>query len=1033
MMNHEAISRFRQRPAETGQTPARLRLKTWIIGPVALAMFAGLASYLGYEFFEARRESKQYMRRLVDDVESEWRRHVLAKVQILQGHLLHLARDPALFAAWETGDRDTLNALSQPLFSELKKQVAITHLYYVTPDRTCFLRVHQPVRCGDRIDRTTMLAAEQTGADAWGVELGPLAAFTLRYVRPWVKDGKIVGYLELGCELNGVAQEIAGDLNVDLVLLTRKKQTSREKFAAGKPVFGFAGEWDEYPDWVVSHQTLPETPAGLARQFAAGHDGLDDKPFRLQHEGTAFDCGLVRLRDVANRRVADLVVLHDVTAEVSAAHSALLLHLCLTAAFFAGILLVLWVVVGRAETQLSQAFAATRESESCLRAITDTAHDAIVMMDSAGGICYWNLAAERMLGYTREEALGQDLHALLAPPVFQELHRAAFPEFQRSGAGAAIGKTLELMARRKDGAEIAISLSLSAIPIRGRWHAVGLLRDETERKRIEGELRESEARFRSLFNNAVSGVGIHEIVLNEHGAPIDYIFLDVNAAFETQTGLTAARVLGRRVSEVLPGIEHTPLIAMYGQVVSTGEPVQFEQFIEPLQRHYSVSAYRVSAGRFATVFRDITARKRAEEELRAAAAALASTNRSLCESNRFAESATRAKSEFLANMSHEIRTPMTAILGYTDILTESLKDPGQQEALQVIRRNGDYLLSIINDILDISRIEAGKVEVERVACSPATIVRDVVSLMRVRASEKGIDLTLEYAEPCPQIVLTDPTRLRQILVNLVGNAIKFTESGCVRIIVHHQRRDTLRTELRCEIIDTGIGMTSEQIHQLFQPFHQADASVNRKFGGSGLGLAISKRLANLLGGDIIVRSQPGQGSTFTLTIDVGSPAGDAPMHRAGETAGRALPGNSPCQPEVRLNCRILLVEDGPDNRRFLTHVLKKAGAEVEGAEDGRQAVAAVATADPEFDIVLMDVQMPIMDGHQATRELRRLGYTRPIIALTAHAMAEDRERCFAAGCDDYLSKPIDRQQLLYAVASWVNKKSEIPLGTISSA
>jgi signal transduction histidine kinase len=425
-------------------------------------------------------------------------------------------------------------------------------------------------------------------------------------------------------------------------------------------------------------------------------------------------------------------------------------------------------------------------------------------------------------------------------------------------------------------------------------------------------------------------------------------------------------------------------------------------------------------------------RKLAEELQQQYNVVLESQRQAMEELYAAAESATRAKSEFLANMSHEIRTPMTAILGYVDFLAGQLDQPEHLEALNIIRRNGDHLLTVINDILDLSKIEAGKFQVERRACSPAAVAAEVVSLMRVRARGKGLGLELEFAGPLPETVLTDMARLRQILLNLVGNAVKFTETGSVRIIVRLADRDGLEPRLVYEVVDTGIGITAAQIDSLFRPFQQAEASTSRKFGGTGLGLAISKRLATFLGGDINVRSEPGEGSTFALTIDPGPLAGVALLEHPSEAI--AAPAASPARgrPLPRLDCRILLAEDGVDNQRFISFLLKKAGAEVTTVENGRKAMEMALASFPgwgrrhddlrlPFDVILMDMQMPVMDGYEATRRLRDEGYAGPIIALTAHAMADDRQKCLGAGCDDYATKPIDRAALLNLIAAMLEK------------
>lgn len=388
--------------------------------------------------------------------------------------------------------------------------------------------------------------------------------------------------------------------------------------------------------------------------------------------------------------------------------------------------------------------------------------------------------------------------------------------------------------------------------------------------------------------------------------------------------------------------------------------------------------------------------------------------RSINEALEQTRAADRAKSQFLANMSHEIRTPMTAILGYTELLFErSLDAAAAHDALATIKRNGDHLLTIINDILDLSKIEAGRLVVECNVFSPRQIVNEVVDLLRVRAEARGLRFEVVWTEPLPFEIETDPTRLRQILLNLVGNAIKFTERGSVRLEVSRHAGAT--PNLRFAVHDTGIGMTEEQLGRLFQPFMQADGSMTRRFGGTGLGLAISRRLAELMGGTIDVTSGPMEGSTFTLTIPV-TRTFDAPG--SGFACGLTTPSretHAPIDGDLLAGYRVLLAEDSPDNQRLIRHVVTRAGAEVVVTDNGREAceLALSALRDRRpFAVLLMDMQMPILDGYEATRRLREAGYDRPIIALTAHSMGADREKCRIAGCDDYGAKPIDRAQLI---------------------
>ena len=382
-----------------------------------------------------------------------------------------------------------------------------------------------------------------------------------------------------------------------------------------------------------------------------------------------------------------------------------------------------------------------------------------------------------------------------------------------------------------------------------------------------------------------------------------------------------------------------------------------------------------------------------------------------------AEAANRAKSQFLANMSHEIRTPLTAILGFTENLLEpQVPEVERTAALQTILRNGHHLLQLINDILDLSKIEAGRLEVEKLSCSPGELLADVVSALRVKADAKRVGLLMSYRGSVPETIHSDPTRLRQILINLVGNAIKFTERGHVEIgvSVEHVRSD--RPMLRVDIVDTGIGMTPQQLERLFEPFSQADGSVTRRFGGTGLGLSISRRLAQLLGGDIAVTSELDRGSIFTVVLETG-PLDDVEW-RSTPPVGFESRRMANISNDTKLTGRLLLAEDGPDNQLLIGSFLRKCGADVTIVDNGRKAVdralASLAGSAP-FDMILMDMQMPVLDGYAATRELRSNGWLHPILALTANAMSGDRQKCLAAGCDDFATKPIDRRKLVAQV------------------
>jgi signal transduction histidine kinase/ActR/RegA family two-component response regulator len=378
--------------------------------------------------------------------------------------------------------------------------------------------------------------------------------------------------------------------------------------------------------------------------------------------------------------------------------------------------------------------------------------------------------------------------------------------------------------------------------------------------------------------------------------------------------------------------------------------------------------------------------------------------------------ANEVRSQFLANVSHEVRTPVTALLGFAELLLDPHLPRGQHDDfVRTVRRNAQHLLAILNDLLDSAKIESGQMSVERLPVPFAELLFEVVDLSIAAAARKGVDLRAELAGPVPATIVTDPIRLRQILMNLVGNAVKFTSEGSIRLVVSMAGESTVRID----VVDTGIGITEAQKARLFQPFAQADASTSRRFGGTGLGLALSRNLARLLGGDITVDSLPGVGSTFRVELDTGDIAGVPRLERL-HRALRPASAASASEPQVLAEHRLLVVEDSADNRRLVSFVLRKAGATVDVAENGRIAVDllldAMAGGAP-YDLVVMDMQMPVLDGYAATAELRGRGIDVPILALTASAMQADQDACLQAGCTAFATKPIDRVALVARVAA----------------
>ncbi len=1358
-----------------------IRLRGWIVGPVALAMACWFIYWVIWQKDAPADPTERSCHRLLVQTQEAWQRLLQSKAQTLRYLFQDLAENGELCEAWHHRDRNTLRFLVEPLATQLKERYRITHFYFIEPDGTCFFRGHTPEKYGDRITRISFQTAVRTGQDSWGIEISAQDTLTLRYVRPWKYQGKPDGYIELGLELESLAQEGARHVGVEVVTVFRKQHVSPEAFQRGKQLFGYVGEWETYPELALAHHTLAALPPVLHRRLAAGHDVLGSENLRFSWQGRTWEAGLVHLRDIAGRDVADLIVLNDITAPMNLMRSLSWLSLVLGSAFCIGILILLDTVSQVAERQLRKAFHDLETQRQWLHATLHSIGDGVICTDAQARVADMNPAAQWITGWTLPEAMGKPIQEVFriiqtdtggeaSDPVHQaiqsgqvvelsndttlvhrtgierqiadtcapirdendrvlgsvlvfhdvskeyELKRALrerlkelsclhrirdlldgewaeellcrqaadrltegmqWPElaqtyvelagrwypgdsetpanvppqlpeqpkyllqadihldgqrvgrvvvfykevrpfllpyeeelvqatarflslclerhqaqqalqaerskleaiFEASPVGLVVisshGDILQLNqtaaeylginAQRSFGRpgivfgcvhaketpqgcgfsshcrQCAIRQSLEQAlryhqpqeleenrlelefggeirpvwlrwnirPIHqaGAWYAVAAFQDITARKQAEQELQhtlelalrhqaetaalleaakavlqhrqfpEAVERICKICKERVGATAAYVTLLNETGDQTEIVFMDTGGKPCSVDCSLPMLIRGLRKlaweSRVPVWENHFPQ-SPWADLLPVGHaPIQ-NVMVVPLMLEDHVMGlfvlgnksddFTIEDARILCALADLAALAlwnsrnldslvRSKKELQRYAETLETTNRVLKEFVHLAESATRAKSEFLTNISHEIRTPMTAILGYTELLLEEMSSSPLREYLCTIQRNGQYLLQLINDILDLSKIEVGKLPIHWVSCSPQEIAAEVKQLLQVRADAKGIQLSLQATPSLPQQMHTDPVRLRQILVNLVGNAIKFTETGSVRIVL---QRNQDPTRIQFDILDTGIGMTAEQASKIFEPFSQADSSVTRKYGGSGLGLTISKRLAELLGGQLtLVRTEPGDGSHFRLSLPIGlvpennlpdekniaepdslppycdptspePPLADFPIAIAATSLSEAKA--TPQQSALLQGCRILLAEDAPENQRLLNLILQKAGAEVTVVENGQAAVQTALDAQRKehpFDAILMDMQMPIMDGYTATQQLRSEGYHGPILALTAHATEEDRQKCLVAGCNDYLSKPVSRAKLIQQVAQYTRSPQSL--------
>jgi PAS domain S-box-containing protein len=1117
--------------------PEFIKFKIWIVAPAGIVVLAAII-FLGiFRYMQFQDESKKDMRFIADQARNLLNRNIRFEVQLLKSQIDSISVNVPIVNAWQNRDFQNLKETVSPVFEKLKSEYDITHFYFISPEGICLLRAHQPERNGDKISRSTLLNAMQTGENSWGIELGPMGSLTLRYVKPWIYGGRITGYLELGIEVDHITNQMARDMNIDILTVIDKKNISRENYEAGRHAFDFTGLWDSHKDIVIAHQTKSDIPADIIAWIESLHNKADENDSLISSYGKKkYVCGIIHLIDLSGSDASHLVIMKDITVLSGRSMSSLILNLSLAGVLLGSIIILIWSVTGTAETQLGSYFRQLHESETNFRDFFKSMADMVIAGSLEGDILFANAAVSQTLGYSSEELAS--MNVINFHP--EENRSEVWDTFQAMLRGEKESGSFNLLRRSGEvlPAEVRVFL--------GRWNGdyciFGIYKNLTAE-------REAQERFEHLFRNNPALMALTTLP--------DRLFFDVNDAFLHATGYTMDDLIGKTASqlylfpeqeqqtEIFTKIQKEERVADFelkilrkdgtileglfsGDVIASQEqkyllsviiditnrkktedelktslsllnsslestadgilivdlngrnvrwnqkyadmlqipeelitsqdddqilsrmisrmvnPEEFLNRIIELFRHpeeSSIDILNLKDGRILErysqphrigndivgrvwSFRDITVQKQSEDELRRINLSLEKSTAKANDMASQAEIANSAKSEFLASMSHEIRTPMNGVLSMAGLLIDDNLTSKQRQYVQIIRSSGNALLSLINDILDFSKIEAYKLDLEILDFHLIKTIDETMELMRVRAEEKGLSLISVIDPAISPYLRGDPGRLRQIIINLIGNAIKFTVTGKVELCVITEEAIGDWVRLRFSISDTGIGIPYDKQEKIFFPFTQADSSVTRKYGGSGLGLTISRQLAELMGGAIGVESDEGSGSTFWFTAIFERQSED---HIAA-SLNFSKYVKSPAVAVPKKNVRILLAEDNYTNQIVALEMLKKLGFHgVDVAANGFETLTALQSI--TYDMILMDCHMPEMDGFEAARRIRDtqskvLNPDIPIIALTALAMKEDKDLAFDAGMDDYLSKPVELQDLEKILNKWLHQDIE---------
>jgi len=1059
----------------------------------------------------------------------------------IQDLLLH---DTDLSTALKACDREILLADHKDIFALLRKNYAITHLYFHQADRVNLLRVHKPEKHGDLINRLTILEAERTNATSSGIELGPLGAFTLRVVRPVFDRESLVGYLEIGKEIEDILVDIHDEHGIELAMTIRKLHLDRKNWEEGMVMLGRNGDWDRYSKSVLAYSSLPNIPDIWNNFVEEKNQNHNSILAQTDINNKSWLVMVNPIHDFSGVEMGDLIVFYDISKAVAMFNHRLIFTICVALALLALLLGFLYVVLRRTDNGI-------RKDKDNLRVLLDNIQTQVWYLTDDHTYGAVNKAHADFNGVRIKDLAFKNMYSIF-PKEIAEFHRQGNIEVFATGQPI---KTEEWVSHVSGQQRLISILKSPKTDIDGNVeYVVCSAEDITKRKKVERQLKDSENRLSDLVSTLSDWIW-------EIDAQGRYTYCSENVS--QIIGYSADEIIGTTPFDYMPEEEKIRVGRIFTELVSAKThlvDIENENIskdgrtviiltngIPLIDDDGNLTGYRGTG-------KDITARIQAEEDMRQLNDHLelqtAMANSMAAE----AELANAAKSEFLANMSHEIRTPMNGVIGMTGMLLSTDLSDDQRRCAEIVKASADSLLVLINDILDFSKIEAGKLDIEILDFDLRELLDEFADIMAIKAQEKDLELICSVTPGTPCLLRGDPGRLRQVLINLTGNAIKFTLKGEIAVVINLESESESEALIRFSVRDTGIGIPANRQDTLFHQFTQVDASTTREYGGSGLGRAISRQLTEAMGGGIGVNSEEGQGSEFWFTVrflkqpqqdcDEISLVGvrdarilivddNATCRKTllaqfkswgmrpdeagdGETALRLLheaarnkdhykaaivdmqmpdlSGEEICmavKSDVELkdlqlvlmtapgvqsttqylekidfaanltkplhnsdlfdnlaavlrgeakrvsksvikrnsfdelqyrNMRILVAEDNSINQQVALGILEKLGLTAEAVENGIEAVKILKTV--RYDLVLMDCQMPGMDGYEATRKIRSPqsevnNHDIPIIAITANAMQGDREKCLNAGMNDYIAKPLDPQALADMLENWL--------------